>query len=242
MSRTSPLTVRLSPLDRAALEARARKYSLPYRDVIRAKIVLLAADGRGEHGDRRPARRRRCSWCPSGASGSSRRAWTGLKDRPRTGRPRAFPPVAVVRSRRWPVSCPPRPGVPLSRWSAPDLAVEAVARGVVESISASTVRRWLAGDALQPWQHRSWIFPRDPDFAAKAARAWTCTPALARASPWARTSSWSARTRRPRSRPGVAATRRLPPGEGADDAGRARVRTAGCAAVPGRLRRAPRPR
>ena len=38
-------------------------------------------------------------------------------------------------------------------------------------ISASTVRRWLACDALKPWQHRSWIYPRDPDFAAKAARA-----------------------------------------------------------------------
>jgi DDE superfamily endonuclease len=36
--------------------------------------------------------------------------------------------------------------------------------------SASTVRRWLAGDALKPWQHRSWISVRDPEFAAKAAR------------------------------------------------------------------------
>ncbi len=37
-------------------------------------------------------------------------------------------------------------------------------------VSASTVRRWLAGDVLKPWQHRSWSYPRDPDFAAKAAR------------------------------------------------------------------------
>ena len=51
-----------------------------------------------------------------------------------------------------------------------DLATEAILRGVVESVSASTVRRWLAADALKPWQHRSWIFPRDPDFAVKAAR------------------------------------------------------------------------
>jgi hypothetical protein len=36
--------------------------------------------------------------------------------------------------------------------------------------SASTVRRWLAADALKPWQHRSWISVRDPGFAAKAAR------------------------------------------------------------------------
>ena len=28
--------------------------------------------------------------------------------------------------------------------------------------------RFLARDAIKPWQHRSWIFPRDPDFATKA--------------------------------------------------------------------------
>ena len=41
---------------------------------------------------------------------------------------------------------------------------------MTSSLSASTVRRWLAEDAIKPWQHESWIFPRDPDFAAKAAR------------------------------------------------------------------------
>jgi hypothetical protein len=60
--------------------------------------------------------------------------------------------------------------VPLAKWSCPDLATEAIQRGVVESVSASTVRRWLAADALKPWQHRSWISPRDPHFAVKAAR------------------------------------------------------------------------
>jgi hypothetical protein len=40
----------------------------------------------------------------------------------------------------------------------------------VGSVSASTVRRWLAADAIRPWQYRSWIFPRDPDFAVKAGR------------------------------------------------------------------------
>jgi hypothetical protein len=35
--------------------------------------------------------------------------------------------------------------------------------------SVSTVRRWLDHDALKPWQQRSWIFVRDPDFEAKAA-------------------------------------------------------------------------
>ena len=31
-----------------------------------------------------------------------------------------------------------------------------------------TVWRWLSQDAIKPWQHRSWIFPRDPLFAEKA--------------------------------------------------------------------------
>jgi hypothetical protein len=38
------------------------------------------------------------------------------------------------------------------------------------SISSSTLRRWLHADAIKPWRHRSWIFPRDPGFATKAAR------------------------------------------------------------------------
>jgi hypothetical protein len=78
--------------------------------------------------------------------------------------------VAVVGVKALACELPAESGVPLSRWSAPELAVEAVARGIVEAVSASTVRRWLAEDVLKPWQHRSWIFPRDPDFSVKAAR------------------------------------------------------------------------
>jgi hypothetical protein len=42
--------------------------------------------------------------------------------------------------------------------------------GLVASVSGSTLWRWLHEDAIRPWYHRSWIFPRDPDFAAKAGR------------------------------------------------------------------------
>jgi DDE superfamily endonuclease len=59
---------------------------------------------------------------------------------------------------------------PLARWQCPDLARAAVESGIVASISGTTIWRWLSSDAIKPWQHRSWIFPRDPDFAAKAAR------------------------------------------------------------------------
>jgi hypothetical protein len=40
---------------------------------------------------------------------------------------------------------------------------------VVAAISGATVWRILASDAIRPWFHRSWIAPRDPQFAAKAA-------------------------------------------------------------------------
>lgn len=47
---------------------------------------------------------------------------------------------------------------------------EAITRGVVETISPSTVRRTLRRAVIKPWQHRSWIFPRDPDLETEAAR------------------------------------------------------------------------
>jgi hypothetical protein len=59
--------------------------------------------------------------------------------------------------------------VPLPRWRSAELAEQAAVEGLVSSISSSTVRRWLAADAIKPWRFRSWIFPRDPDFAVKAA-------------------------------------------------------------------------
>jgi hypothetical protein len=38
------------------------------------------------------------------------------------------------------------------------------------AVSDTTIWRWLSEDAIRPWQHRCWIFPRDPDFEEKAGR------------------------------------------------------------------------
>ncbi len=57
--------------------------------------------------------------------------------------------------------------LPLSRFSRTELHRLVIERGVCEA-SASTIARWLAEDALKPWQHRSWIFPTDPAFLEKA--------------------------------------------------------------------------
>jgi len=65
---------------------------------------------------------------------------------------------------------PKESGQPLSRYSCQDLVREVTQRGIVAKISGRTIWRWLDQDAIRPWQHRSWIFPRDPDFQSKAER------------------------------------------------------------------------
>jgi hypothetical protein len=57
----------------------------------------------------------------------------------------------------------------LARWSVSELQRAVIEQGLVAEISGATLWRWLSQDALRPWQHRTWIFPLDPAFAAKAA-------------------------------------------------------------------------
>ena len=61
-------------------------------------------------------------------------------------------------------------GLPLARLHVPDIRAEVLRRGLVAEISDATIWRWLSDDAIAPWRHRSWIFPRDPDFEVKAGR------------------------------------------------------------------------
>ena len=59
-------------------------------------------------------------------------------------------------------------GLPLSRFSREDLRRHVLATGLVARISGVTIWRWLREDAIRPWSHRSWMFPRDPLFLEKA--------------------------------------------------------------------------
>ncbi|HVD01420.1 MAG TPA: IS630 family transposase [Candidatus Dormibacteraeota bacterium] len=84
--------------------------------------------------------------------------------------PRFSPPELVVAVKAIACELPSRLGLPFSRLHVPDIQSEVLTRGLVASISGSTIWRWLDEDAIKPWTHRSWIFPRDPDFEAKAGR------------------------------------------------------------------------
>jgi hypothetical protein len=65
---------------------------------------------------------------------------------------------------------PRRVGAPFSRWSVAELGSHVRACGLTASLSDTTIWRWLNEDAIRPWQHRCWIFPRDPNFELKAGR------------------------------------------------------------------------
>jgi hypothetical protein len=84
--------------------------------------------------------------------------------------PGIFPPDLVVQIKAIACELPATHQVPLSRWSAIAIARYARQSGLMATISDSTVWRWLNEDAIKPWQHRSWVFPRDPQFAKKAGR------------------------------------------------------------------------
>ncbi|CAI7975198.1 transposase [Frankia sp. Hr75.2] len=162
-----PVTLRAG--ERRRLKTRAYGHKTPYRDRVRAEIVLLAA--RGTPNARIAVRVR--------TTVDTVRTWRGrfadlgvegLADRKRSGRPPRFTPLQVAEVTALACQLPAETRTPLARWSCPELAREAVARGVADAVSASTVRRWLDQDSIKPWQYRSWIFVRDPEFRPKAAR------------------------------------------------------------------------
>lgn len=94
-------------------------------------------------------------------------AWKNVLDR---GAPGLFPPELVVHIKAIACELPAKYGIPISRWSTEYIAGYVQQSGLVATISGSTVWRWLHEDAIKPWQHRCWIFPRDPDFADKAGQ------------------------------------------------------------------------
>lgn len=91
MPRRSPYRIELSDEERRTLEARARKYTLPYREVVRAQMVLLAAQGLANDEVARRLNTRRevvSMW----RKRFFEQGLAGLEERARRGRPPTFPP------------------------------------------------------------------------------------------------------------------------------------------------------
>jgi transposase len=166
--RARAVAVTLSASERRTLRKRVRGAKTCWRDRLRAQVVLAAARGR-------PNARIAADL---GVDESTVRKWrgrfaelrmAGLKDLSRSGRPRLIPEADRAAVVALACQLPADTGVPLSRWTGPELAAELAAQGLVSGpVSVSSVLRILAENPVRPWRYQSWIFPRDPDFEAKA--------------------------------------------------------------------------
>jgi len=162
------MPVTLTASERKILKKRVRGAKTPFRDRLRAQVVLAAARGRGN--ERIAA--------GLGASVNTVRKWrgrfaerglAGLEDLPRSGRPRRISEADRAAVVALACQLPAATGVPLSRWTGPELAAELAAQGLVSApMSVTSLLRILAENPVRPWQYQSWIYPRDPDFEAKA--------------------------------------------------------------------------
>jgi transposase len=157
----------LTAAERTTLDKRIRGAKTAYRDRVRALIVLAAAAG---HGNAAIAG-------GLGVTADTVRKWRGrfadrglrgLTDLPRPGRPRQI--SAATRAAVVALACqlPAATGVPIGHWTGPDLLAELTEVPGVQAISATSLLRILAEHPVKPWQYQSWIFPRDPQFEARA--------------------------------------------------------------------------
>ena len=120
MPRSRPYAIALTHRERSVLETRTRRYTLPYRDVMRARIVLLAAEGpeNKEIGERLDMPR------PVVSKWRKRfflERLAGLEDRSRGGRPPTFPPRVVAEVKAPACELPAGLRLPLSRFSRSEL-------------------------------------------------------------------------------------------------------------------------
>ena len=81
-----------------------------------------------------------------------------LSDRQRSGRPPSI--TSEQRAQVVSVACEPpsKSGLPISKWTSEELTRELIRRDIFESVSSSSVRRWLGEIDLKPHRHKYWLF------------------------------------------------------------------------------------
>ena len=142
--RSDPIT--LSAEERIELDRLIRSHSTPQHLARRARMIVLAADGVGvgETAELLGVWRKGVSfWRARWLSGGGESAAERLADAPRSGAPATITPEQICAVVALACERPEDGGVPLSQWSASDLAREAVRRGIVTSISPRSVGRFL---------------------------------------------------------------------------------------------------
>jgi len=167
MAGQKQVKIELADRQRVVLERIVRGHTSPQRLVRRARIVLRCADGHNNKqvseavGVYREAVR---EWRARWLEHSERLAAVELEDddkalsvaieevlsdAPRSGTPATFTPEQVVQIVALACEDPKESGRPVTHWSTPELAREAVKRGIVPSISPRSVGRFLGRGATE---------------------------------------------------------------------------------------------
>ncbi|MBV8108931.1 MAG: IS630 family transposase [Hyphomicrobiales bacterium] len=153
------VVVRLNPEERAVLEARVRAPTTEHRDVFRAQIVLLAAEGRSTRSIARELRT-----MPRTVSGwrgrFAREGLSGLADKVRPG---PTPKYGAETGRRILALLDRQPPKGYARWTGPLLAK------ALGDVHEQQVWRFLRAQKIDLAGRKSWCESTDPEFAAKAA-------------------------------------------------------------------------
>lgn len=163
-----PDAIRITLLgcERRALQRTVRAHTSEQRAALRARIVLLAAQG---HNNCEVAFLLDChvqtvrKW----RARFAQERLMGLRDLARPGRPSAF--EAGVRHAAIATLLGPAPE-PYARWTLDQAAEALTKRGIVQAISRETLSRWLRTFDLKPHRCRYWLNSKDPAFQEKMDR------------------------------------------------------------------------
>lgn len=149
MPRLSPAPVTVTETQQNDLHGLIRKQTSPQHHVMRARIILMAAEGSGVHETMRrldigrstvQSWRRRWQESPSGD------ALVRLKDRPRSGAPATYTPEQICSIIALACERPQDGGHPMTHWTQQALADEAMQRGITDYVSQRSVGRFLKGE------------------------------------------------------------------------------------------------
>ncbi len=162
-------SIEVTSRQRAALESLERASSTPQQLAERCRVILLAAEGEANQRvgralgiDRQLVRRWRSRWAEgferlvaaeqedASEQDLLRLVMDLLADRARCGAPTTFSPEQVASIIALACEPPSDSGLPVSHWTPPELAREAIKRGIVEQISPRQVDRFLAKRAFGP--------------------------------------------------------------------------------------------
>ena len=167
MSGPAPAAIKVTDWQRRVLERITRRASGSQQQARRARAVLAAADGKNNAAAGRVAGMKRDAvrcwrerWQGSadallaaeleGGDHALEEVIVGiLADDPRSGTPATFKPEQICQLMALACEPPEASGRPTSHWTARELAEEAVQRGIVASISASSVDRFLKSGSHQ---------------------------------------------------------------------------------------------